>query len=186
MMLTLILAAGLMSAATPQEQVGRVDTDLPAYWRSAEGWRVFAYPDEEMCDIGMPTENGEYVTIGFRPKVNAVNFYVSNQHATSLHAGDIKRLSVVFASLPSLKPKSIHNVDFTVMNIDGKIGLSAPGTYPEFLDDFSTASIMLVATETKKAVAAVRLTGSAEAVKQLRACAMSAAHMDPKDPFLQK
>lgn len=37
--------------AAMQDSTARVDSDLTPYWSGAEGWRVFAYPDEENWPI---------------------------------------------------------------------------------------------------------------------------------------
>lgn len=183
MIMGLILAA---AAIVPvQEQSARVDMDHPAFWTGAGGWRVFAYPEEQMCDLGMATPDDEYLTIGFRPREPGVNLLVTNKHATSLRVGEIRRLSVSFASVADDEPHGVHAMSFEVVDADGRKLLSAANTYPTFLDDMAKAAEMTVSTPQQGVVAKIPLWGTMEAVRQLRLCAIKAAGMDPEDPFLK-
>ena len=182
-LLAIVAAFSLLSG---QEQTTTIDHDLPAYWRGEEGWRVFSYPDEAMCDIGFPTPSGEYVTVGYHPVDRRVNLLVTNRHATSLRVGETRSLIVGFL-LGATPESAITNfATFRVVDAGGQRALSALSTYAAFLDDFARARIMFVMTPSHAIVSAIPLTGSAEAARQVRACAMEAAHLDPNDPFLPR
>lgn len=146
---------------------------------------VFAYPDEEMCDLGFPTASGEYVTIGYKPRVGT-SVMITNKHATSLRAGEVKSLVVVFGSEPGRPFTSKHVMPFDVHKVDAQRVLSASPTYKDFLDDFARSGFMAVLTPQGAVVSAIKLDGSSSAVEQLRACAYVAAKLDPQDPFLPK
>lgn len=178
------ILAMVAATAAPQEQSARIDRDLPPYWTGTEGWRVFSYPDEEMCDLGFPTASGEYVTVGYHARGNMANLLVTNSHATSLRAGEIRKLVVTFGSKSAIT--STRPLDFEATLVGDQMALSAATTYATFLEDFSKADVMAVLTARMVPVSAIRLTGSGEAIAQLRSCAMSAARLDPRDPFLRK
>ncbi|RYG88920.1 MAG: hypothetical protein EON59_02875 [Alphaproteobacteria bacterium] len=171
------VAALLMQDATIQLQA-----DAEPVWSSGS-WQVYSYPDEDMCDIGFPTESGEYVTIGYSPKNKTANLLVTNRYATSLKTGDRRKLQVFFGNSPAQPALVEHTLLFEVVKLGEQRAFSAAETYPSFLRDFASHSVMSVMAPTGKAVAAIQLKGSAEAVKQLRQCALQAAEMDPRDPF---
>jgi hypothetical protein len=139
---------------------------------------------EEMCDIGFPTESGEYATVGYRPKDRATSLMVTNKHATSLRLGQIKRLAVAFGAAPGQRLGTVRILSFEVLDAGGNLVLNATDTYPAFLDDFGKSGVMGVLNPGGGVVAAISLTGSSQAVAQLRSCAVGAAGLDPKDPFL--
>ncbi|WP_416463848.1 hypothetical protein [Sphingomonas sp. VDB2] len=178
------IAAIALLAAT-QDSTARIDSDLTPYWSGDEGWRVFAYPGEEMCDLGFPTAFDEYVTIGYKPRVGT-SVMITNKHATSLRAGEVKSLVVVFGSEPE-RPFTIkHVMPFDVHEVDAQRVLSASPTYKDFLADFASSGFMAVLTPQGTVVSAIKLDGSSRAVEQLRTCAYEAAKLDPQDPFLAK
>lgn len=174
----------MVAAMMGQDATARIDSDQRPYWSSDQGWRVFAYPAEEMCDIGLSTVSGEYVTVGYWPKAAVASLMVTNRHATSLRAGDTKRLVVGFAKAPGQRFGSVHEMSSEVLDAEGSLVLSATETYPSFLDDFAGSGVMGVLNPGGGVVAAIPLGGSSQAVARLRACAIEAAGLDPEDPFL--
>lgn len=177
--------AAIALLAAMQDSTARIDSDLTPYWSGEEGWRVFAYPDEEMCDLGFPTASGEYVTIGYKPRVGT-SVMITNKHATSLRAGEVKSLVIVFGSEPGRPFTSKHVMPFDVHEVDAQRVLSASPTYKDFLADFARSGFMAALTPQGAVVSAIKLHGSSRAVEQLRACAYGAAELDPQDPFLPK
>lgn len=167
-----------------QDATARIENDPKPFWSGEEGWRVFAYPEEEMCDIGFETASGEYVTVGYKPKDHQTSLMVTNKHATSLKAGQVKRLAVAFGTAPGVRFGAVHMLSFEVLDADGKLVLSATDTYPDFLDDFGKSGVMGVLNPGGGVVTAISLVGSSQAITQLRSCAVEAAGLDPKDPFL--
>ena len=178
------LMATALAFSAPQEPAVTIDHDLPPYWRGPQGWRVFSYPDERMCDLGFATPSGEYVTVGLHPADGRVNLLVTNRHATSVRVGETRSLIIGFLPGPDPHSAVAHAATFEVVEAEGQRGLSASATYPAFLADFSGSTVMFVMTTDHAIVSAIPLSGSAEAARQLRACALAAAHLDPDDPFL--
>lgn len=179
-------AIALMLAGTVAAQDSTITSEpgSSAIW-SKGNWRLFSYDDEDMCDLGFSLPDGEYVTIGYSPKVRSANLMVTNQHATSRKSGETARLTVVFTS-PALKRiVARRDLDFEVLELADRRAFSALKTYPEFLDDLSAAGAMGVFTSSGALVRAISLDHSADAVRALRSCALEAAELDPRDPFLE-
>lgn len=181
--MTFFLLAAIMALAGTQESA-RVEQHPTPLWHSPEGWRVFPYPDEEMCDLGMPTPSGEYLTVGYAPRARRTNLSVTNRHATSLRVGETRPLTVILRTATG-RTVTRRVITFRTLDADGTIVLSAGQTYPLLLDELAQASLLTVQTAAGAEVASVPLAGSTEAVAQLRACAAVAARIDPADPFLR-
>lgn len=79
-----------------------IDKNEP-YW-SQDGWSVYAYDAENMCDIGVANEKGQYMTIGCVAKENAMTFAVSNAAATSLTEGQKVKLTVAILGRGLIMP----------------------------------------------------------------------------------
>lgn len=186
---TLFTSISLMAFAAvwgAQDAVATVEKEPTPWWRDDNGWRVFSYPDQSMCDIGYATPAGGYITVGYRPKERATNLGVLNPHVTSLRVGESRRLVVVFGPAIGKSYVRSHTLTFEVVEADGQLVLSASDTYADFLADLGSSGVMGVLTPSGAVVAAIELRGSKDAVQHLRACAFQAAKLDPADPFLRE
>jgi hypothetical protein len=159
-----------------------IDKNEP-YW-SQDGWRVFAYDTEDMCDIGVTNENDQYMTIGYSAKKNAIAFMVSNSAVTSLIDGQKVKLTVAV-----IKKEEIiggwEDLQFTAKKSEEKGALLVTFDIgEELLDAMSDGEIIGVMSPQKKAVAKFDLQNAHQAVDKLRKCAFEMGELNPDDPFL--
>ncbi len=159
-----------------------IDKNDP-YW-SQDGWRVFAYDTEDMCDIGVGNEGNQYMTVGYSVKANAMTFMVTNAASTSLVEGQKVRLDVI-----TLKGEEVskiwENKQFAVKksNPNGTMFVSFDMDIT-LLDAISGGDIIAVMSPQKKVVAAFKLENAEQAVKNLRKCSFEMGELNPDDPFL--
>jgi uncharacterized membrane protein len=142
-----------------------VDKNEP-YW-SQDGWLVFAYDAEDMCDIGISNENNQYMTVGYLAKENAMTFMVSNAAATSLADGQKVKLTVVVLKAEQVS-KEWDNKQFTVKKSNQKGSMFVSFDMDvALLDALSDGEIMAVMSPQKKTVAAFRLDNAKQAIENL-------------------
>jgi hypothetical protein len=159
-----------------------VDKNEP-YW-SQDGWRVFAYDAEDMCDIGISNENNQYMTVGYLAKENAMTLMVSNAAATSLADGQKVKLTIVVLKAEQVS-KEWDNKQFTVKKSNQKGSMFVSFDMDvALLDALSDGEIMAVMSPQKKTVAAFRLDNAKQAIENLRKCSFEMGELNPDDPFL--
>ena len=160
-----------------------IQPDKSAYWKD-DRWSVFSYPEEGSCEIGITPKDGEYLTVQYRPKLSAVTLLVTNQAATSKNDGEVVVLDILLLNDQDFTG-SWKDVSFVVKVLpDGRRAIVSSILTKNFLSMFASEKFVAVVTKTGTMVGGVNLSGSAGAIKQLRACAYSAAGLNPADPFL--
>jgi hypothetical protein len=164
-----------------------IDKNQP-YW-SANGWRIFAYDAENMCDIGVTNANDQYMTVGYSAKRNGVTFMVTNSAATSLIEGQTVNLTVAVFKDEEIF-KIWESIKFTVKKSDPK-GTFQKGTMfvsfdmdVSFLEALSDGELMGVVSPQSKPVAVFSLDNAKEAIDRLRRCSFEMGELNPEDPFL--
>jgi len=182
-MLWIAVALALAQTGSDPDSTLRIDSDRSTQWESGP-WRVFPYPDEGTCDLGYSAPNGEYVTIAYSARSKQVRLLITNSNATSKEAGDKVVLNVVF--LRGEKMTDLYeNTDFeTHVQGDTRVFISEALAL-DFFDAFAANDYLVAMTPHNVGVAALKLSGSSEAVRQLRTCGLRAAGLNPNDPFLK-
>jgi hypothetical protein len=159
-----------------------IDKSQP-YWEQ-DGWRVFAYDAEDMCDIGVTNENDQYMTVGYSAKENAISFMVTNAAATSLSEGQKVNLTVVVLKGEEIS-RQWDNQQFTAKKSDQKGALFVSFDMDVgLLDALSDGDIIGVMSPQKKAVAGFSLENAKQAIESLRKCSFEMGELNPDDPFL--
>jgi hypothetical protein len=159
-----------------------IDKNEP-YW-SQNGWRVFAYDAEDMCDIGVSNENDQYMTVGYSAKENVISFMVTNAAATSLVEGQKVNLTVVVLKGEEIS-RNWDSKQFTVKKSDQKGALFVSLDMDTgLLDALSDGEIIGVMSPQKKAVAGFSLENAKSAIDKLRKCSFEMGELNPDDPFL--
>lgn len=178
------MALAILAQPTGESDVDiRIDNDRTLEWSNGP-WRVFPYPEEQSCDLGYSSPNGEYWTVAYSPRLKAVRLLITNKKATSVEAGRDVRLSILFMRNSKLSAEWPQTTFEThVVRGDERAFVSEPLAL-EFLDEFAKADFVGVITD-KAAVAGASLSGSADAVAKLRNCGFAAAGLNVDDPFLK-
>jgi len=179
MILSISMALAMMIAENNDVQIDR----KKPYW-SEEGWTVYAYPNEESCDIGVENTRDQYMSIGYSAKKDAMSLIVTNKAATSLVDGQTVKLSL--ATLIGKKANATwSNISFQARRIDGRgIALSTSDLSTKFLSEIAEAEVLGLFSSNNKIVAGFSLNGSARAVDALRECSYKMGSLNPDDPFL--
>lgn len=118
------------------------------------------------------------------PAVGKALFSFSNSKATSLKAGEKVKLVIHFNTGTVIR--SYNNVTFTANvfdNFESRLLMSEP-LDKAILDDIAAAVSVGIAYE-DKGVSAFDLTGSANAVAEVRKCALAVTGLNADDPFLK-
>jgi hypothetical protein len=173
----------------PHDKTGGIDvtlqSDQQAYWVEG-GWRVFSYPDEESCEIGVKPKEGMYLTLKYLPRDSAAYLMVMNDTATSRADGERVSLDIAFINDTDVT-RLWDDTPFTVRVMqNGSRAMVSEPLAEEFLTRFALDRALAVTTQTRALVGGSVLEGSAKAIEQLRKCAFEAAKLNPADPFLQK
>jgi hypothetical protein len=153
------------------------------YW-SQDGWSVYAYDAEDMCDIGVGNENDQYMTIGYLAKLNAMTFMVSNSAATSMKEGQKVNLSIVVLKAEQLS-RIWDSKKFTVKKSDQKGTLFVTFNMDVgLLDALAEGDTIAIMSPQKKAVAGFSLENAKQAIESLKKCSFEMGELNPDDPFL--
>jgi hypothetical protein len=159
-----------------------IDKNQP-YWEQ-DGWRVFAYDAEDMCDIGVTNQNNQYMTVGYSAKENLISFMVTNAAATSLTDGQKINLTVVVLKGEEIS-RNWDSQQFTVKKSDQKGMLFVSFDMDVgLLDALSDGEVIGVMSPQKKAVAGFSLENAKPAIDSLRKCSFEMGELNPDDPFL--
>jgi hypothetical protein len=161
--------------------------DRPIYWQDGY-WTIFSYPDEDMCDLSAKTVANEHFTLGYFPRQKFYSFLLTNQNASSLIDGQEVTLSVVF-----IRGKHIDmgwgDRKFTVQKTGGQIAFSSPNLPHPIEEDFANSDTIALFRRdvggSPVLVAGIDLSGSASAIEELKKCAINAAGLNSKDPFIK-
>lgn len=185
--LIIALATFLPTALAAQDVSVSVDPKGSVFW-SGLGWTVYSYPDENMCEVSAQTKNDEDFTLSFFPKYHGFIFIMTNTNATSLNDGQKVDLSIQFVKSGKID-QGWGQRQFNVAKLNGKVTFTSPLLPIPLDEDFATSEAMGIATTsstgTFKPVAAINLSGSGSAIVKLRTCALQAAKLNPKDPFVE-
>ena len=182
-----LLFAACLLGSDAMAQTAEHHNDHPKYW-SSEGWDVYAYDDEDMCEAAAETVSGEHFTFAYLPRSASYSFILTNANATSLRDGQSVRLMVAFIRQGEV------NLDwgeqtFNVRHTGGTVAFTSPLLRSPIDRDmalsdqlglfrYSTNGELLL-------VAGISLDRSAEAIEHMRQCAFEAAELNPDDPFLR-
>lgn len=180
MLITFLLFLATASGEKPSVEF---QPNQPIYW-SDERWSVFAYQDEEVCDIGHAATENTYLSLQYNARKKSVWLMVTNSFATSKDDGDTTDLNIFFTKNKAIS-QGWENVAFTIRVLpnENRALVSAPLSN-SFLDAFASSELMAVMTPRNKVVGGASLAGSSKAIHQLRRCAFKVAGLNEKDPFL--
>lgn len=151
----------------------------------SNGWQIRA--TDENCFASRVYENDDHLVITYDPTEDTVMMSISDPDATSLRAGQIVNLHVIFVS-PSVLDDGWGVKKFTVAKHDD--GLSQMiGTFEGrvMLNDLSRYDIIAFSIDgtANRMVGSYKLDGSAKAMNALKQCAFAMYGLNPNDPFIQ-
>ena len=179
------VALAALAAAAPV-----AGEDSTRYWTSPD-WDVDAYADHCMATTVSELKEDGLSVFGVyyaaEDKYLSVNF--SSPVTSSLKEDDKVTAELLFASTKRNEvDDGWGSPEFTVTKMDGgstlfvlKIKADAVQT---MLDDVS-ANDYVALQKNETIFAGAQLDGSAQAMKQLKACAFGIAGLNPRDPFAQ-
>lgn len=183
----LALAATMFHSSAAHGQSADYHEDQPIYWSSA-GWNVFAYEDEDMCEMAAETNNGEHFTFAYLPRIASFSFILTNSSATSLRDGQSVELLIAFVRNGQV------NLDwgeqsFDVRHTGGAVAFTSPLLRSPIDKDMAQSDQLGLFRRANDGelviVGGINLDGSAEAIQQTKQCAFEAAGLNPDDPFLR-
>lgn len=161
-----------------------IQRDKESYWRD-ERWSVYAYPEEDSCEIGIVPKEGEYLTLRHDPRDKTAHLMITNNAATSKGDGETVSLDIVFLVAKDFG-KRWNDTKFIVKVMpNGNRALISEALNQNFLSAFAESEVLAVVTKSWSIVGGLNLSKSALAVKALRQCALEAAELNPNDPFLE-
>ena len=164
-----------------------IDRNTSSYWEGKSGWKIYSYPDEDMCEMAKNQLPDEHFTLAYFPKDKVFGLVFTNANATSLEGGSSVKLNVV---LKKNGPIDLGwgSKDFEIVTTDGNVAFSTFLHSPIDTDIAQSESISIFRKDVAGKpviVAFVDLDGSSEAIKKLISCAIIAAKLNPNDPFLK-
>lgn len=173
--ITVVLACLISSfgaltlAATPSVKIG--DEGDGAVW-TAEGWSVFQYVDEGVCELGRRSNFG-YMTVNYNARMGRVSLLFSSRQA--LGEGKAANLRILNFGFDE-KVRSSTDSNFELVKANNETALIAQGLTTKLLDDISLSKMIAVMTiDEAFLVYGSDLPSSRVAISKLRDCAFAVA-----------